>query len=75
VRPLLLQRDYIETAKWTSLHYYARDGSYRQLLHEIKKDNPNPQKIKEYVTNLEYLRFMLSDTGDLAIEVLKMAKR
>jgi hypothetical protein len=66
---LLLMRDYTETFKWIEKHVEAKDGSYAMLLKEIKKDKPDQARIDEYVKNLEYARYMMAQTEDLANEV------
>jgi hypothetical protein len=71
----LLMRDFIETMKWQEIHFHDGSGSYVLFFTETKKDKPDRAKIAEYVTNLEYLRFMRRETKALALEVVELADR
>lgn len=67
---LMLMRDYVETAKWVEKHIESRDGTYSKLVAEIKKDDPDQARIDEYVRELEYGRYMMAQTFDLAHKVV-----
>ena len=70
----LLKRDYIETAKWSEIHFSSRDSSYRKLITESKRDRPDKGKIEQYVKDLEYLRFMINAVQDGAQDLAKLAQ-
>lgn len=68
----LLKRDYIETMKWAEMQVIAPRSSLKQMIDEVKKDNPDPAKLKQWAEALGFLRFMLDETQKLGEEVLKM---
>ena len=70
----LLKRDYIETAKWSEIHFSSKGSTYSLLIAEAKKDNPDPGKIASYVKNLEYLRFMIDAVQNSAAALVKLAQ-
>jgi hypothetical protein len=67
---LMLMRDYVETGKWIEKHIETPGGTYSLLIAEIKKDKPDKAKIDEYVRDLEYGRYMIAQTFDLAHKVV-----
>jgi outer membrane protein OmpA-like peptidoglycan-associated protein len=70
----LLKRDYIETAKWSEIHFSSVGSSYSLLLAEAKKDNPDKGKIEQYVKDLGYLRFMIDDVQNSAQALAKLTQ-
>ncbi len=71
----LLKRDYVETAKWSEIHFSAKDSTYKRLIAEVKKDNPDRSLIAAYVVPLEYLRFMIDAVQNEATDVAKEARK
>ena len=70
----LLKRDYIETAKWSEIHFSSKGSTYALLISEAKKDAPDAGKIEEYVKNLAYLRFMIDAVQNSAQALTKLAQ-
>ena len=71
----LLKRDYVETAKWSEIHFSSKGSTYQRLIAEAKKDNPDRSLIAGYVVPLEYLRFMLDAVQNEASDVAKEARK
>jgi outer membrane protein OmpA-like peptidoglycan-associated protein len=70
----LLKRDFIETAKWSEIHFTAKDSTFVRLSLEVAKDNPDRAKIQKWVLDLEYLRFMIDDVQDSGVALSKLAE-
>ena len=71
----LLKRDYVETAKWSEIHFSGQNSTYKRLIAEVKKDNPDRSLIAQYVVPLEYLRFMTDAVQNATIELAKEARK
>ena len=70
----LLQHDYVETMRYGDTYVTAPGANADLLIEEVRKDDPDPAKVKEYVRPLAYFRFMLDATHDLAKEVFDLSK-
>jgi outer membrane protein OmpA-like peptidoglycan-associated protein len=70
----MLQRDWVEVVRYEETYVDGPKGAIRLLLAEVKRDDPDPAKVREYVKTLSYARFMWEAIADEAREVAKLCK-
>ena len=70
----LLKRDYIETPKWSEIHFSSKDSTFKRLIAEVKKDNPDKSLVDKYVLDLEYLRWMIDAIQNASSDLAKLPR-
>jgi len=70
----LLRRDFKETMFFLQTEFSDRNGAYLKWMMEYRKDNPDPDKLREYARTIGYMMFMLDAVQDEAIEVVKLSE-
>ncbi|MCC6995641.1 MAG: DUF4157 domain-containing protein [Deltaproteobacteria bacterium] len=70
----LLRRDFKETMFFLQTEFSDRNGAYLKWMTEYRKDNPDPEKLREYARTIGYIMFMLDTVQDEAIEVVNLSE-
>ena len=72
-KAMMMIRDMREVNTYIDLTVKDANSAYLKFMAELRKDEPDVEKLREYAVPIEYLMFMWDATIDSAREVSSLA--